>query len=212
MEPTLPVPGATAADTIQRLIVHKSSGESEEIGNLVHAFLARAESGASMTKMWTDTPGAELQFRLELAGWLYRDPTGNEHPLKHADIVLTGQVDWIHIELRAVTYVCETVAHGETTLDGQPVSLVIVERAGEEPQWLWYLTDTDKQHPWRLSAPPSFVQGQTRRVSCLRKHPAGLDQVTWQSDAIELQKRDDKSVAERGAAKGKEAAGSGGGD
>ncbi len=192
LDPTCTALSAPPSDPIESLLLHDPSGETQELGNLIHAFIDKAESRASMAKMWNDRPGAELQFQLELVGWSYRDLKGNEHALKHADVALTGQVDWLNIELRTVTYAGETVAHGETTLDGQPVSLVVIEQEDQEPQWLWYVKNTDKQLPWRLSSPPTFVQGQKRLVSVFHRQPTGLDRVTWRTDAMDLWKSDAK--------------------
>ena len=186
LDPAPSALGIPPSQAIDRLTVEKPCGESELLGNLVHAFLARADSRASMHKMWTDRPGEELQFRLELAGWQYRDKLGDQHPLRHADVVLRGQVVWIDIELRAMTYANEVVAHGETVLDGQPVSLVIVERKGEDPKWLWYLRDTDKEHPWRLSAAPIFAQGAPRSVSFFTGPPLPPDAGLGDEETREL--------------------------
>jgi len=101
-----------------------------------------------MLKTWHETPGINILLRLLLSGWYYRDAIGIEHELVWADVELTGQVDWLEFTLHPLIYAGIKIAHAETTIDGESMSVVVVDVEGEEPKWIFYVKDS-KDFPWR---------------------------------------------------------------
>jgi restriction endonuclease len=164
--PPLPTGAAApAADPIAALMVYREPSRQVPLADLIHADITKEPCRSILTKTWFNIPDAEARIIQLLPGWYYRDGLGNEQALTHADIILTGGVDLIEFTMRPATYAGVTVAHAEAIVDGQPVSLVVLEREGEEPQWLWYLKDS-ATYPWRGLHTPTlgFSKGQLPRL------------------------------------------------
>lgn len=145
--PLTPESGQSSS-TLAAVLIHRLGEEPVSLGQILHQ--AIADRNLALTKMWVERPGAEVVLLLPLPEWFFTDDSGHEVGLKGAAVTLAGQVDCLEFVLSRVAYAGEEVKHGETSLEGHPVSLVIVEPGREAERWLWYIEDSPT-HPFRGS-------------------------------------------------------------